>query len=76
MVDYYNKIGINPHDKVPKTLHLTCFNWQEAIKSLRGETCSWILKPGEFTNRGYGISVFRNTKEAIDYVLNHPPKTE
>lgn len=36
----------------------------------------WILKPGEFTNRGKGITVFRSTKEAVDYILNNPPKTE
>ena len=62
MVEYYNKIGINPNDKMPKTLHLTCFNRQDVIQKFRGDTCQWILKPGEFTNRGNGISVFRNTK--------------
>ena len=76
MVEYYTKKGINPNNKLPKTLHLTCYNWQDVIKNIRGDTCQWILKPGEFTNRGNGINVFRNTKEAIDYILNHPPKNE
>ena len=66
---------MNPFTKIPKTYHITCLNWQEAIKDLRGFENIWILKPGEFTNRGKGIRVFRNTKEIIDYILIHPPKT-
>ena len=61
---------------MPKTFHLTCFNWQDVIKNIRGDSVKWILKPGEFTNRGKGIIVFRSTKEAVDYVLTNPPKTE
>ena len=76
MVHYYRKLDQNPHEKIPKTYHITCFNWQEVIKDVRGDISKWILKPGEFTNRGKGISVFRNTKEAIDHLLLHPPKTE
>lgn len=34
------------------------------------------MKPGEFTNRGNGILIFRNTKEALDEILLSPPKTE
>lgn len=61
---------------MPRTYHLTCFNWQEVVKDVRGDIIKWILKPGEFTNRGRGISVFLNTKEAIDHILLHPPTTE
>jgi len=46
MFSYYQKIGVNPNEKLPKTCHLTCFNWQEVIKDVRGDIGRWILKPG------------------------------
>ena len=46
MVSYYQKLEINPNEKLPKTYHLTCFNWQEVIKDVRGDISRWILKPG------------------------------
>ena len=52
MINFYNKKSVNPHQNIPKTYHLTCFNWQEVIKEVRAEENKWILKPGEFTNRG------------------------
>lgn len=76
MINFYNKKSVNPHQNIPKTYHLTCFNWQEVIKEVRAEENKWILKPGEFTNRGKGISIFKKTKEAIDHILLNPPKTE
>ena len=33
------------------------------------------MKPGEFSNRGRGISVFKNTKEAVAFVATNPPLT-
>jgi hypothetical protein len=62
MVNYYNLVNINPDTRLPKTHHVTCFNWQDIIKELKSQEKIWILKPGEFTNRGNGISIYRNTK--------------
>ena len=74
MVNYYLDQGLNPHENVPKTYHLTCFNWQEVVKQVRGSPCKWMYKPGEFTNRGKGITYFKNTKEAINHIIMNPPK--
>lgn len=76
MVDYYRLINVNPYIHLPKTHHITCFNWQDVVRDLRFEEKVWILKPGEFTNRGNGISIFRNTKDALDSILRNPPRTE
>jgi hypothetical protein len=62
MVDYYRLANVDPNTRLPKTHHITCFNWQAVVKDLKGEEKVWILKPGEFTNRGNGISIFRTTR--------------
>lgn len=32
MVQYYLSIGVDPNTKLPKTHHITCFNWQDIVK--------------------------------------------
>lgn len=76
MVTYYNWMNIDPYCKIPKTYHITSFNWQDIVRELKNEERIWILKPGENTNRGKGISVFKSTKEALFEILNNPPKNE
>ncbi|OMJ67729.1 hypothetical protein SteCoe_35034 [Stentor coeruleus] len=57
---YYDKVGIDIFDKVPLTFHIETGisdrNFQVFIDSFT-EGSTWIIKPGEATNRGKGIKV-------------------
>jgi hypothetical protein len=46
MSDYYRMKNIDPYTKMPKTHHITCYNWQDIIKKLKDEERVWIMKPG------------------------------
>lgn len=78
MQNYYEQRNMYPFDKIPKTYHLTRLNWQDTLKNIyhSPQDQLWILKPGEFTNRGRGITVFTSTKEALDFIVRHPPMNQ
>jgi tubulin--tyrosine ligase len=72
MTNYYRSIGVNPFDVLPLTFHIRngtydeqFFRWQNLFKELelKPESNIWIVKPGEDTNRGVGISVCSTLKE-------------
>jgi hypothetical protein len=46
MTEYYQMNSIDPYTKMPKTHHITCYNWQDIIKRLKDEERVWIMKPG------------------------------
>jgi hypothetical protein len=48
--------GINEQDVIPKTYHIDG-NGGDLPQNLCGKQKFWIVKPGEDTNRGTGISV-------------------
>lgn len=82
MVNYYKAIKSNPFANIPLTFHIqngendTEFDkFVNAFKELELEKANgncqnlWILKPGENSNRGHGISVCENLDQ-ITNVLN------
>ncbi|OMJ85917.1 hypothetical protein SteCoe_12694 [Stentor coeruleus] len=78
MKKYYSAIKSEIYDKIPITFNVSGENdpeYKDFIKvfnkydSYRGKKKSfqnlWIVKPGEFTNRGQGITVCKNLSEII-----------
>ena len=83
---YYEAVGLDPFDALPLTFHikqgvedpefLKFKEYYDKLQDIRkhqeGEKCKnvWIIKPGENTNRGNGISVeksFGEIKSLIKY---------
>lgn len=70
MKHYYTCINKNPFKNIPLTFHIsTGLNDPEYInfeqhfykfKASKHKKNIWIIKPGEFTNRGTGIQVSSN----------------
>lgn len=68
---YYRALGDNPFDYIPLTYHITQGDhdpefqkFEEHYKAISGKSTEdsniWIVKPGENTNRGNGITVCSN----------------
>ncbi|OMJ85267.1 hypothetical protein SteCoe_13426 [Stentor coeruleus] len=82
MKAYYNSIGVDVFEKVPLTFHVSqgeidpeflAFNEKFSEFENRKETHPsfqnlWIIKPGEFTNRGQGIKVCKTLQEITSLV--------
>lgn len=64
--EYYEKLGINPFEKIPLTFHIEKGiedeSFQHFLKTYK-EGSVWIIKPGEGTNRGNGIKVLNDLQE-------------
>jgi tubulin polyglutamylase TTLL1/tubulin monoglycylase TTLL3/8 len=69
---YYDALGKNPYEHIPLTFHIKEGEFEEEFKQfeanfkeLAGSGCRniWILKPGENTNRGTGISLCGSVAE-------------
>ena len=65
LTEFYCSKDLNPNEYTPKTYHITSFNWQYKVKEIKEseevtKEKAWLLKPGEFTNQGRGIMVFKN----------------
>ena len=66
LVSYYNYLDESPFDFIPKTYHIDKIgsrNWKIFEKSFKEEAkrnTVWIIKPGENSNCGNGISVASN----------------
>lgn len=41
---YYHETGMNPYRYIPKTYHLTAFDWQEKIGFIREEQKKTSIK--------------------------------
>ena len=63
---YYEDRKINPFDFLPLTFHVSSFqdqNWIDFLKYYKSHDSNtadpylWIVKPGENSNRGMGITV-------------------
>ena len=71
--NYFEKCHKNPFDIIPLTFHIKGLNdpelqkFEEYYMSLQKDSkeCNniWILKPGEFSNRGNGITVCKDLAE-------------
>ena len=77
MCHYYRQLGANPFDFLPLTFHISegledsnflafqkyYFRRNKEIKdSGENRLNMWIVKPGEYTNRGYGITICHNLR--------------
>ena len=85
---YYLSVNINIHEKVPLTFHISQgeldpeflnfsekFHVFEQLKQSNPHFQNiWIIKPGEFTNRGQGIKVSKVLSE-ITSLISSPDHT-
>lgn len=80
MKEYYKSIGENMNDNIPVTFLVTgdtqdsaflefkeYYGYNEAYK----KNNQWILKPGEFTNRGRGIKICQKLSAIEKYVQSN-----
>ena len=73
MKNYYDKSGQDVFDVMPLTFHIKSgsqddhdfMNFQQYFNEINQQQKTdinasnvWIIKPGEFSNRGYGIRCF------------------
>ena len=77
MYNYYKKKDIDPFTRIPLTYHIKVGSYDSAFRTFyakfielqRSEQVNiWIVKPGENTNRGFGIKVCSKIEEIIDAV--------
>jgi len=79
MKTYYEAIGEDPFIALPMTFHVKSglhdpefvkFKkyYQEAAANNKKDHNIWIIKPGECTNRGYGIQVAQDFSEIVELV--------
>ena len=81
MKNYYESIGADVFDKLPLTFNIKNDNDEEYKKFLKAYynleskrslkkrfKNIWIVKPGEFTNRGQGICVCKSLSEIKSYL--------
>ena len=77
MKSYYEALGEDPFDVIPVTFHVKEIgdkSYQEFVSYfdlLNEDQISkniWIVKPGENTNRGYGIQVVRSKEEVENFI--------
>ena len=77
---YYEKIGKNVFDYLPVTFHVKRFNdeswkqfsiyyFQDAQKH-KGERRLWIVKPGQNSNRGSGITIHSDYQKIKELVFS------
>jgi hypothetical protein len=79
MTNYYKGQNIDPFSKIPLSFHLTVDSNSSFFKSFQEifEHCRekqgkiWIVKPGEFTNRGNGIKIFDSVENIQRYTESH-----
>ena len=73
---YYEAIGQDPFHALPVTFHVKSglddqefVRFTQQFESALGEKSNiWIIKPGENTNRGQGISVSNNYAEITEII--------
>ena len=66
--EYYEKIGADPYQALPVTFHIKDGVHEHTFaefrryyeRSIVEGVNVWIIKPGENSNRGYGIQVAKN----------------
>lgn len=84
MKSYYEALGLNVFDKLPVTFNVTgekdpqYQDFLRTYKMFEGQKTAdfqniWIVKPGEFSNRGNGITVCQSLEE-ISNILNQSDK--
>lgn len=85
MHSYYSSIGVDPFTKIPLTFHVSYGSYDSTFKVFvskfmqiqrTGGDNVWIVKPGECTNRGIGISVCRTLEQVIEAVSNYDGEYE
>ena len=70
-MDYYTRIGEDPYLTLPLTYHIkdgvsdTSFTdlKREYERNITDGVNVWIVKPGENSNRGFGIQVAKTFRE-------------
>lgn len=72
---YYDSINEDVFDKVPLTFHIMTPNDENLtnFNEIYSEKSTWIIKPGENTNRGSGIKVSNNLQEILEIVSHANP---
>lgn len=87
MKAYFSQQGIDPFTKIPLTFHVKkgskdlnfikfkeCFfKFEQDIKAQEDSYLNnlWLVKPGELTNRGHGISICGSIQE-ISAIIDNP----
>lgn len=79
MKEYYDNIGENMNENIPLTFLVQEDTREEAMTDFKEYYASnkankrnnkWILKPGEYTNRGTGIKISDKLSTIEKYVQN------
>lgn len=73
---YYEAIGSDPFNQLPITFHVKngledpeFFKFKQYYEAASGmKNNIWIIKPGENTNRGQGISVSKDYQEISNLI--------
>ena len=77
MHSYYTSQNINPFTKIPLTFHVLYGSYDTTFKLFankfrelkeRGLGSIWIVKPGEYTNRGIGITVCKSLEQVVNAI--------
>jgi tubulin--tyrosine ligase len=71
---YYDTIGLNVFEKVPLTFHIETGTSDPQFQTFTQqftEGSTWIIKPGEATNRGKGIKVSSFLDQIKDIISKH-----
>lgn len=81
MTLYYEKCNKNVFDYLPLSFHVSDAgsngykNFVENYRKQKTNRNLWIVKPGEFSNRGTGITVCKNIHE-INNLVPHSSSTK
>jgi len=80
MKQYYESCGKDPFAVIPLTFHIRCGKYDpqyekfmDAFHKMKNEQNPenvWIVKPGENTNRGQGITVCKTIDEIKEIIIN------
>lgn len=85
MHSYYTENRINPFSKIPLTFHVSYGSYDANFKIFvskfhelqnLGVGNVWIVKPGECTNRGFGIHVCSTLEQIVDSINNYESDNE
>ena len=85
MYNYYTLNKVNPFIKIPLTFHVLYGSYDAVFKTFlakyneiqqSGESNIWIIKPGEGTNRGVGITVCKTLEQITNFINSYDTEDE
>ena len=72
MKAYYESMGKNVFSVMPFTVHVTGVDEIPKFQHVLSKSSMWIVKPGENTNRGHGITLCNSLHEIQSTLSSNP----